>query len=132
MGAPGVRLNDLRRTALGSTGGLRPASVLGGVTAVAENRALCALGRCRAVRGNGDQEPKPARAYTTTAGHDARGARLTLPGLDTEAAREMTPLPGFHDPRGRNDPGGLPRDRNTPRIETRRIPDLETLGNHEP
>ena len=29
-------------------------------------------------------------------------------------------------------PGGLPRDRNTPRIETRRISDLETLGNHEP
>ena len=29
-------------------------------------------------------------------------------------------------------PGGLPRDRNTPKIETRRISDLETLGNHEP
>ena len=30
-----------------------------------------------------------------------------------------------------NDPGGLPRDRNTPRIETRRITELQTLGSHE-
>ena len=28
-------------------------------------------------------------------------------------------------------PGGKPRDRNTPKIETRRISDLQTLGSHE-
>ena len=46
------------------------------------------------------------------------------------AARETTGISVAHDLGA--DPGGLPRDRNTPRIETRRISDLETLGNHEP
>ena len=60
------------------------------------------------------------------------GAAPDPPGLDTEAARETTRSPVTTCPGGRYDPGGLPRDRNTPRIEIRRISDLETLGNHEP
>ena len=52
-------------------------------------------------------------------------AHVLLPDLDTEAPRETTPLLGHCDP------GGQPRDRNTPKIETRRIPELQTLGNHE-
>ena len=28
-------------------------------------------------------------------------------------------------------PGGRPRDRNTPKIEIRRISELQTLGSHE-
>ena len=60
------------------------------------------------------------------------GMMRDLLDLDTEAASETTRSPVTTIPRVVDDPGGLPRDRNTPRIETRRIPDLETLGNHEP
>ena len=38
----------------------------------AENRALCALGRCRAVRGNGDEQPGLAGAHTTTTAREER------------------------------------------------------------
>ena len=58
-------------------------------------------------------------------------AHVLLPDLDTEAPRETTPLLGHCDPGVIYDPGGKPRDRNTPKIETRRISDLQTLGNHE-
>ena len=58
-------------------------------------------------------------------------AHVLLPDLDIEAARETTPLLGHCDPGVIYDPGGKPRDRNTPKIETRRISDLQTLGSHE-
>ena len=90
-----------------------PPLVLGGVAAVAENRALCALGRCRAVRGNGDQEPKPARAYTTTAGNDARGARRNATRPRHRGGARDDPLPGHPCPGVAMTPGPT-RDRNTP------------------
>ena len=54
-----------------------------------------------------------------------------LRDLDIEASHETTRILGHCDPGVIYDPGGRPRDRNTPKIETRRISDLQTLGNHE-
>ena len=58
-------------------------------------------------------------------------AHALLPDLNVEAPRETTPLLGHCAPGVIYDPGGKPRDRNTPKIETRRISDLQTLGSHD-
>ena len=58
-------------------------------------------------------------------------AQALLTDLDTEVARETTRILGHCDPGVIYDPGGQPRDRNTPKIEIRRISDLQTLGSHE-
>ena len=60
-----------------------------------------------------------------------RHRQALLPDVDTEAPRETTTLLGHCDPGVIYDPGGKPRDRNTPKIETRRISDLQTLGSHD-
>ncbi|MCY3845279.1 MAG: hypothetical protein OXH69_17265, partial [Acidobacteria bacterium] len=52
--------------------------------------------------------------------------KLALEFLVPAASRETTGISVACDLGAY--PGGLPRDRNTPRIETRRISDLETLG----
>ncbi|MCY3843159.1 MAG: hypothetical protein OXH69_06410 [Acidobacteria bacterium] len=64
------------------------------------------------------------------ASNAAEFVRLAFEFLVAAAARETTGISVAYDLGA--DPGGLPRDRNTPKIETRRISDLETLGNHEP
>ena len=59
-------------------------------------------------------------------------AHALLRDLDIEAPRETTRLLGHCAPGVIYDPGGLyDPDRNTPKIEIRRISDLEILGNHE-
>ena len=58
-----------------------------GAARVGKIRALCALGRGRAVRGHGDEEPRLARAHATTARKDAGGA---WPALARCAARSPT------------------------------------------
>ena len=66
------------------------------------------------------------------------GAGVERGRVREAGVRVPGPGGGARDDQGRSSttlgagPGGLPRDRNTPKIETRRISDLETLGNHEP
>ena len=62
--------------------------------------------------------------------HYGAFAHALLPDLNVEAPRETTRILGHLRPLGAS-PGGRPRDRNTPKIETRRISDLQTLGSHE-
>ena len=80
----------------------------------------CAVRRNIDVAGRNDSHPR-YRAI----------AQALLPELDIEATRETTRILGHCDPGVIYDPGGQPRDRNTPKIETRRISDLQTLGSHE-
>ena len=78
--------------------------------------------RCRIERGGGDRA-------TVRASNAAEFVKLALEFLVPAASRETTGISVACDLGAY--PGGLPRDRNTPRIETRRIPELQTLGNHE-
>ena len=65
-------------------------------------------------------------------GHVLVGQRRIYPA-STPRRRAKRPAPRSpRSPGVVNDPGGLPRDRNTPKFEIRWISDLETLGNHEP
>ena len=71
-----------------------------------------------------------AAIATERASNAAEFVNLAFAFLVPAAASETTRLSVVYDLGA--GPGGLPRDRNTPKIETRRISDLETLGNHEP
>ena len=79
--------------------------------------------RCRIERGGGDRA-------TVRASNAAEFVKLALEFLVPAASRETNGTSVAYDLGA--DPGGLPRDRNTPKTEIRRISDLETLGNHEP
>ena len=72
------------------------------------------------------QRATPSTALATAASPRRR--------LSTQAPRrrETTRTVGHQNPGALYGPGGLPADRNTAIFETRRISDLETLGNHEP
>ena len=85
-------------------------------------------GKGRRARPGGEAALGPRRLAGSRPGAIAQ---TLLPDLDTEAPRETTPLLGHCAPGVIYDPGGKPRDRNTPKIETRRISDLQTLGSHE-
>ena len=68
-----------------------------------------------------------------------RLSRLTLPSDRQTTTPTPAARPGCPHERPETtccfsvtyDPGGRPRDRNTPKIETRWISELQTLGSHE-
>ena len=73
--------------------------------------------RCTDGWPTGSRQQPPRQPHSTDAS--------VLPGNDPRSS--ATDVPGvIYDPRGRYDP-----DRNTSKIETRRISDLEILGSHE-
>ena len=82
-----------------------------GPTRISTKPAGCAASICAGI-------PTPTRSCVTSTSR----RRARRPG--SSATYDAAYRPGAS-------PGGKPRDRNTPKIEIRRISDLQTLGSHE-